>query len=120
MNQSQPHVDAIRELANDFYKSMRDGSCVIGSDERFYKPQSDEDGHLRKMTYCAKINIVIGQITTDRDTRLRLLSEIFSPGMPFKSSKEMFVAEAEALWKMRGIIQFIVEEVGGVFVERRI
>jgi hypothetical protein len=111
---NQPHVDSIRELANDFFHSMVDGNKVIGSEERFYRPQEDKDGRLHKMTFCAKINIAIGQITTDRDTRLKILSAIFSPSLPFTTSKEMYVAEAEALWKMRTLIRHIVDELGEV------
>jgi hypothetical protein len=93
---------SLRGAVDSLRRAMPDGNVVLGSNTKYFK-----SANAASLTWAAKVNIVIRDYVKD-EQRHKVLSALVN--RPIKSTKDLLVAEAAAIWNSRknpALAQFI-------------
>lgn len=109
------YIAVLRDIVDELSESLPDGTRLLCNDKAYYKPQPGIDhttGEKKLMiTLNARMQIVLGDFCSTKQERCDLLTQLFNPILPFKSSKEVSVAQAEAIWQMREQFDLLITQV---------
>lgn len=109
------YVAVLKEIVDELSEELPNGTQLLCQRTDYYKPKPGVDtrtGEKKLMaTPNTRMQIVLSDYCKTRQERCVLLNQLFAPPFPFHSSKEVSIAQAEAVWRMREMFALLIEQV---------
>jgi hypothetical protein len=99
-------VDILRQAAITYAETHDNGGDLIESHPYYYKG-TDENG---RMNLAARLNIVLHDVVDNREAKLELVRWMFGIRPALVSTKQLTVAQGEAICKLESRLPDIAQE----------